>query len=248
MGNSGGALVDARGRLVGVNSAIISPSRGSVGIGFAIPVNLAASIMNSLIETGTVARGYLGVSTENVTPDVAEQLGLAKDTRGVVISDIIPGSAAEKAGLKRTDVILAVNDHAVSAWEELRLLVAQMTPGTVARIKVVRDGREQVIKVTLDLAADKPDELFAGVTVKPLSGDDRRRLGIDPRVNGLLITAIAEDSPFRSQLAPNVVIMEINRTQVTDLASAKEALLIQPSRALLAIYVRGQVRFIVVTK
>ena len=248
MGNSGGALVDARGRLVGVNSAIISPSRGSVGIGFAIPVNLAASIMNSLIETGTVARGYLGVSTENVTPDVAEQLGLAKDTRGVVISDIIPGSAAEKAGLKRTDVILAVNDHAVSALEELRLLIAQMTPGTVARIKVVRDGKEQVIKVTLDLVADKPDELFAGVTVKPLSVDDRRRLGVDPRVNGLLITAIAEDSPFRSQLAPNVVIMEINRTQVTDLASAKEALLIQPSRALLAIYVRGQVRFIVVTK
>ena len=102
--------------------------------------------------------------------------------------------------------------------------------------------------MTLDLAADKPDELFAGVTVKPLSVDDRRRLGVDPRVNGLLITAIAEDSPFRSQLAPNVVIMEINRTQVTDLASAKEALLIQPSRALLAIYVRGQVRFIVVTK
>ncbi|MSU66340.1 MAG: Do family serine endopeptidase [Opitutus sp.] len=248
MGNSGGALVDARGRLVGVNSAIISPSRGSVGIGFAIPVNLAASIMNSLITTGTVARGYLGVSTENVTPDVAEQLGLPKDTRGVVISDIIPGSAAEKAGLKRTDVILSANEHPVTTLEELRLLIAQLTPGTVARLKIARDGRERIVNVTLDLAADKPDELFAGVTVKALSVEDRRRLGIDPRVNGLLITAIAEEAPFRTQLAPNVVIMEINRTQVTDLASAKEALLLQPSRALLAIYVRGQVRFVVISK
>src|SRR5581483_11958709 len=95
MGNSGGALVDARGRLVGVNSAILSPSRGNIGIGFAIPINLAAWIMNSLIETGTVARGYLGVTTDNLTPDVAEQLGMTKDTRGVVITDIQPKSAAE---------------------------------------------------------------------------------------------------------------------------------------------------------
>ncbi|MBI4622458.1 MAG: Do family serine endopeptidase [Verrucomicrobia bacterium] len=248
MGNSGGALVDARGRLVGVNSAILSPSRGNIGIGFAIPVNLAASIMNSLIETGTVARGYLGVSTESVTPDIAEQLGLARETRGVVISDIIPGSAAEKAGLKRTDVVLAVNEHPVSTLEELRLLIAQMTPGTVARLKVVRDGRERMMNVTLDKAADKPDELFSGVTVKPLTPEDRRRLNIDPRVNGLLITDVAEDSPFRNQLLANAVIMEINRMAVSDLAAAKEALLLQPSRALLAIYLRGSVRFVVVAK
>ncbi|NBY68188.1 MAG: protease Do, partial [Betaproteobacteria bacterium] len=90
MGNSGGALVDAKGRLVGVNSAIISPSRGNIGIGFAIPVNFAAYVMNSLIATGTVSRGYLGVSSETVTADVAEQLGLPKDAKGVAITDITP--------------------------------------------------------------------------------------------------------------------------------------------------------------
>src|SRR5581483_1760721 len=125
------------GRLVGVNSAILSPSRGNIGIGFAIPINLASWIMNSLIETGTVARGYLGVTTDNLTPDVAEQLGMTKETRGVVITDVVPHSAADKAGLKLTDAILAVNDHAISNMDQLRLLIAQMQPGSVAKLKVV---------------------------------------------------------------------------------------------------------------
>ncbi len=246
MGNSGGALVDARGRLVGINSAILSPSRGNIGIGFAIPVNLAASIMKSLIETGTVARGYLGVTTETVTPDVAEQLGLPRDTKGVVVSDIVPDSAADKGGLKRTDVILGVNGHPVASLEELRLLIAQMAPGSVAKLRVVRDAKERALDVTLDKFADKPNELIAGVNVKPLGNDDRRRLSIDPRVTGLLITDIADDSPYRDRLAANAVIMEINRTPVRDIADARQ--LIQPGRNLLAVYFRGQARFVVITQ
>ncbi len=246
MGNSGGALVDARGRLVGVNSAILSPSRGNIGIGFAIPINLAASIMNSLVETGTVARGYLGVTTEVITPDVAEQLGLPKDTRGVVIADIIPDTAADKAGLRRTDVVVSIDDHAVTTVEELRFLIAQMTPGSIARLAVLRDGRSQVVNVTLDQVTERPDDLLTGVTVKALTADDRRRLSIDARVTGLLITEVAGESPYRSQLAASAVIMEINRAPVTDLPSAKEALLLQPNRALLAIYFRGAVRFVVI--
>lgn len=246
MGNSGGALVDARGRLVGINSAILSPSRGNIGIGFAIPVNLAASIMKSLIETGAVARGYLGVTTETVTPDVAEQLGLPRDTKGVVVSDIVPDSAADKGGLKRTDVILGVNGHSVSTLEELRLLIAQMAPGSVAKLRVVRDAKERTIDVTLDKFAEKPNELIAGVNVKPLGNDDRRRLGIDARVTGLLITDIAEDSPYRDRLAANAVIMEINRTPVRDIGDAKQ--LIQPGRNLLAIYFHGSARFVVLTQ
>ncbi|MDO8544916.1 MAG: Do family serine endopeptidase [Opitutaceae bacterium] len=244
MGNSGGALIDARGRLVGVNSAIISPSRGNIGIGLAVPINLAAWIMNSLIESGTVARGYLGVSTDPVTPDVAEQLGLPKDTRGVVITDIVPDKAAEKAGLKRTDVVIAINDHSVSSVEELRLLVAQMIPGSVAKIKVVRDGKERTMEVKLDRYDDRPDELFAGVNVKPLTAEDRRRLQIDSRVMGLLVTDVADDSPYREQLPPNAVIMEIGRQPVPDLSSARA--LIAPGRNLLAIYYRGNVRFHVI--
>jgi serine protease Do/serine protease DegQ len=246
MGNSGGALIDAKGRLVGVNSAILSPSRGNIGIGFAVPVNLAASIMNSLVETGTVSRGYLGVSTDNVTPDVAEQLGLPKDTHGVVISDIIPGSAAEKAGLKRTDVILGVDGHAVSSLDELRLRIAQMAPGSTAKLKVVRDGKERIVDVTLDKFAEKPNELFAGINVKPLTAEDRRRLNIDARITGLLITDIDDDSPYADRLAPNSVIVELNRNPVPDLATAKQ-LLNQPGRNLLLIYTRAGLRYLPLT-
>ena len=246
MGNSGGALVDAKGRLVGVNSAILSPSRGNIGIGFAIPVNLASSIMNSLIETGTVARGYLGVSTDTVTPDVAEQLGLPRDTKGVVISDITSDGPAEKAGLRRTDVILAVNEHAVFSLEDLRFTIAQMIPGSVIKLKIVRDGEPRTVDVTLGKLTEKPNELFAGIDVKALGAEDRRRLGIaDARVNGLVIAEVAEDSPLRDRLVQNMVIVEINRTPVVDLASAKKAL--QPGRNLLVVYFRGGFRFVAVT-
>ncbi len=246
MGNSGGALIDARGRLVGINSAILSPSRGSIGIGFAVPINLAASVMKSLVETGAVSRGYLGVTTETVTPDVAEQLGLPRDTRGVVISDLIPDSPAERAGLRRTDVILGINGHAVSALEELRLLIAQMPPGSTARLRVIRDGTERTIDVTLDKVAERTGELFAGVFVKPLGRDDRRKLGLDARVTGLLVTEMSPDSPYLGELATNAVIMEVNRTPVRDVEQARQ--LLAPGRNLLAIFYGGAARFIVITQ
>lgn len=244
MGNSGGALVDARGRLVGINSAIISPSRGNIGIGLAVPINLAAWIMNSLVETGSVARGYLGVSTEPITPDVAAQLGLPKDVRGVVISDIVPGTPADKAGLQLTDAILALNEHPIASREELRLLIARIVPGDSARLKIMRQGREQTIAVKLDRIDDKPDELFTGINVRLLAAEDRRSLGIEPRVTGLLVTEVADNSPFRAQFAPGAVIMEINRTPITDLETARS--LVEPGSNLLAIYYNGAVRFVVV--
>lgn len=246
MGNSGGALVDARGRLVGVNSAIISPSRGNIGIGFAIPINMASSVMNSLVETGTVARGYLGVSTDNLTPDFAEQLGLPPNTKGVMISDIVPGSAAEKAGLKLTDVILAVNDHPVSTLEELRLMIARMAPGAAAKLKVFRDGQERTIDVVLDQFADNPDELFTGVSVRPLTNEDRQRLRLERRVNGLIVSRVDDDSPFRDHLLPDVVIMEINRAPVSDLAGARR--LVKSGRNFLLVYYRGSARFLVINE
>jgi serine protease Do/serine protease DegQ len=248
LGNSGGALVDAKGRLVGINSAIISPNRGSIGIGFAIPTNLASSIMNSLIATGKVSRGFLGVTTDPLTPDFAEQLGLPKDTKGLMISDITAGSPAEKAGLKRTDVILEINDHPVTTLNDLRLKIAQTEPGSVAKLKVFRDGKDKSVDVTLEALVDNPDELLAGVNAAPLTPDLRRKLGItDQRVTGVVITDLAEDSPFRDRLAPDVVIMEINRAPVTDLASAKAALNPPGQRNLFAIYYRGTARFVAIT-
>jgi len=193
-----------------------------------------------------VTRGYLGVSTENVTPDVAEQLGLPKDTKGVVISDIVPNSAADKAGLKRTDVLLGVNGHPIASLEEMRLMIAQMAPGSVVKLRVVRDAKEITVNVTLDKFAEKPNELMTGVTVKPLNTEDRRRLRLDPRVTGLLVTEISDDSPHRDRLAVDAVIMEINRTPVREVEEARQ--LLQPGRNLLAVYYRGAARFVVITQ
>ncbi|MEO5958013.1 MAG: Do family serine endopeptidase [Opitutaceae bacterium] len=245
MGNSGGALIDARGRLVGINSAIISPSRGNIGIGLAVPINLAASIMNSLVETGTVARGYLGISTDNLTSDLAEQLGLPRDTRGVAISEIFPDSAAEKADLKLADVIVAFNDQPVSSWEELRLTIAQQAPGSQVKLKIMRDGKERLVDVTLGNFAGQPNELFAGVDVKPLGNEDRRRLNLSSRVSGLLITEVAADSPFRDTLPRDAVVVAINQTPVADLATAREVL--HPGANLVLFSYRGRSQFVRIT-
>ena len=245
MGNSGGALVDAKGRLVGINSAIVSPSRGNVGIGFAVPANLAASVMQSLISTGTVTRGYMGVGTQTITPDLADQLGLGKDAKGVVVAEITPGGPADKAGVKNTDVILAINDKPVSSTEELRLLIAEMTPGTRVTLTVVRDGKPRTVVVALGKLAEKPDELVGGVSAAQLTDEARRRLGIDARVSGLLVTAVDDTSPYADRLAADMVVMEINRTPVTNLAAAKS--LLQAGRNLLFVYYRGAPGYLVIT-
>ncbi len=248
MGNSGGALVDAKGRLVGINSAILSPSRGNIGIGFAIPVNLAASIMNSLIATGKVERGYIGLdSPEAVTPDVAEQLGLPRNTKGVLITDMAPGSPAEKAGLKRTDIVLALDGHPVSSPEDLRLKISQMLPGSKIKVTVARDGKERIIEATLEKLEENPNELFPGVTVAVLTTELRRQLGLDARIKGLVVVDIAETSPVRDQLALGFVITQINKTTVSEVRAARELLAPEGEKNVIVGYYRGQSRFAVVT-
>jgi Do/DeqQ family serine protease len=239
MGNSGGALVDAKGRVVGINSAIISTSRGNIGIGFAIPIDLAANIMQSLIGTGKVTRGYLGVNTDALTAEIAEQLGVSKDTQGVVITDVKPDSPADKAGLKRSDIILALNDKVVESLEDLRLLISETAPGTEVAIKFVRDGKERTIKAILGTLSDEnaDNELLPGVTVTKLTDEKRRELNIDDRVTGLLITKMDDNSPYSDQLAVGAVIIEINRTPVDTVSSAKELLV--SGRNLFLVYFRG---------
>jgi len=248
MGNSGGALVDAKGRLVGINSAIVSTTHGNIGIGLAIPVNLAASIMNSLTESGSVTRGYLGVSVEPVSSEVAETLGLKKDTKAVIITFVTPGGPAEKAGLKRSDAILSIESKPVTSVQDLRLLVSQIPPDTEITLVIVREGKEKTLKAKLTRLTNDiaQNELLPGVEVARLNDELRRRLNIDDRIDGLVVTHVDRDSPSFDRITPNMVILEINRQPVTDLESARP--LLQPGRNLLFVYNRGLYRYLVVVK
>ncbi|KXU34994.1 protease Do [Cephaloticoccus primus] len=245
MGNSGGALVDAKGRLVGINSAIVSTTKGNIGIGFAIPINLAASIMHSLVETGTVARGYLGAAAETVSAEVLTRLGMPEGARGVVLTQVTPEGPAEEAGLRPTDVVYSINGRSISTLEDLRLQIAQSAPGSAVEIAFLREGQQMTATVTLGQVVDRPNELLEGVDVEPLSTEVRRRLGIDPRVAGLVITGVAEDSPYAGYLIPEVVIVEINRSPVATVAAAKG--LLREGRNLLLINYRGQYHYLSLT-
>jgi Do/DeqQ family serine protease len=241
-GNSGGALLDAKGRLVGINSAILSPTRSNIGIGFAIPVNLARAIMDGLVETGKVTRGFLGVGVDPLSADVAEALRLKKDLKGVVVSVLTPGGPAEKAGLKVYDVIVAINGRPVFSKEDLRILVAQLPPNSEASVSIFRDGKERVVKVQLGELSDTlaQDELLPGVHVTRPTLAQRRQLGIDTRLDGLLITTVAEDSPHVEKLAADMLILQINRQPVGEIENARELLV--PGRNLLMVYYRGVIR------
>ncbi|HTL66722.1 MAG TPA: Do family serine endopeptidase [Lacunisphaera sp.] len=245
-GNSGGALIDARGRLVGINSAILSTSQGNIGIGFAIPINLASKIMNSLIETGKVSRGYMGVATDPLTPDLAESFGLPKETKGLIITDLTPADGpAAKAGLKREDIITAINDQPATSRDDLRLIIAQTPPGTKITVKYLRDGKPLATEVTLVERTDDnaPDgELVPGVTVAPLTDDLRKEMRVDDRVDGLVITDVSNDSAYRDNFPQGAVIEQINRVPVTDLASAKRV--IHDGRNIALVYYRGVYRYI----
>jgi len=246
MGNSGGALLDAKGRLIGINSAIVSPSRGNIGIGFAVPVDLAASVMKSLIETGTVARGFLGVGAIPITSDVAEQVGLPRDAKGVIVTETVADSPAERAGIKRRDVILRVNGKPIENHDELRLTISQLAPGSKVSLDISRDGKPMTVDVTLTQFAEKPNEILDGVEVGKVTDDVRRRLGIDSRTAGVVVTAVDEKSEYAQELPVGSVIVEINRMPVDDIASAKAAL--KSGRNLLLVYYQGFRNYVVVTK
>ncbi len=240
-GNSGGALIDAQGRLVGINSAILSArgGTGNIGIGFAIPVNLASSILKSLVETGTVQRGYLGVQIDELKPDVAEALNLKKDQRGVIITNLPKDSPAAKGGLQRSDVIVSVDGKAVTTPQDLRFTIASKLPGAKVELKILRDGKEKTVKVELGKLSgvEAVADLLPGVSVKPLDEEARRQIGAPRDLSGLVVTEIADNSPYASRLTPGMVVVEINREPVADLEQARE--LLKPGRNLLIVYIRG---------
>jgi serine protease Do len=228
-GNSGGALVNTNGELVGINTAIFSTSGGYMGIGFAIPSDMARSVMDSIIKHGKVIRGWLGVSIQNLTPEIAKSLGM-KETAGALVGGVEKDSPADKAGMKRGDLIIQFSGRKVEDSTGLRNMVSGSAPGTKAEIKVVRDGKEQTLTVTLGEFQEKItakkieyNNALKGITVQELTPSLRDRMGLPENVNGVIIANISEDSPAQEALQMHDVIMEVNRKAITNFSDYDQA-------------------------
>ena len=217
-GNSGGALVDLNGRLVGINTAIISRTGGNIGIGFAIPSNMMKSVMQQLIKYGEVRRGVLGVNIQTLTPDIAESLGLSK-TQGALVSQVVDGSAAEKAGIKAGDVITAINGKPVKDAAALRNAIGMMRIGEKVEVTLVRDGKPRTVTAVV-AERDAAAEAAASGLHDGLQGADLA----DAQGGGVLIRAVAEGSPAAQRgLRANDVIVSVGRTRVANLAEFQRA-------------------------
>ena len=232
-GNSGGPLVNIRGEVIGINTAIYSESGGNQGIGFAIPSNVVRAAMNSIIAKGRVIRGYLGVGIQPVTPDIAEQFKL-NSARGALVTDVTPGSPAEKAGIIRGDVIRKVNGYEVKDTVALVNRIAESDIGSNLTIDLVRDGESktvmaQVIEQPADLTArlnrnqNAPDPspnsqnaVFAGIEVKNLTPQLRSQANVPASVNGVIVTRVDPSSGVAQELRPGDVIEQINRQPVAN--------------------------------
>ncbi|MEW6160832.1 MAG: DegQ family serine endoprotease [Verrucomicrobiota bacterium] len=258
-GNSGGALVDAEGRLIGINTAILSRTGGNHGIGFAVPINLARSVMESLVKEGRVVRGFMGVNIQDLTPTLAQEFNV-DETHGALVAEVTPRSPAEKAGLKSGDVIVEFNGKSVRDSRTLKLQVAQTPPGEKVPVKVLREGRTKTLEVVLkefpsDQALAKSrsndrdaEEQLKGVTVTDIDPAARRQFGLPRELQGALVTQVKPDSAaFEAGLREGDVITEINRRPVT---SAEEALELSEQakgdRFLLRVWSRGGNRYVVV--
>ncbi|HUF04444.1 MAG TPA: DegQ family serine endoprotease [Aridibacter sp.] len=260
-GNSGGALVNVSGELIGINSQILSRSGGNIGIGFAIPSNMAKSVMDQLIETGEVRRGMLGINIQDISSDLAEALNL-DSTRGVVVSNVQKNSAADTAGLRRGDIVRKINGEDVEDGNFLRNKVAGTLPGTEVKLLILREGREQEVSVTLgeyknEQASERredqpqPEESSdnggkLGITLQPLTPEAAERLNLPPEVRGLLITQVSPGGPASEKgLRRGDVVMEINRKMVDTLEGARAAISRSGERAvLLLVSRRGQTFFV----
>jgi serine protease Do len=223
-GNSGGALIDLAGNLVGINTAILSGGGGgNEGIGFAIPADLARNVMNQIVEHGKVVRGYLGVTIQNLNPDLAKAFGLNQGG-GALVGDVSPGSPGAKAGLQRGDVILQLNGAPVSSSNDLSLKISQMAPGSVAHLQVDRNGQKQDINVTLGEFPENGQlgqpsggkgSATIGLQVQNLTGDLRQQLGLPAGATGVVVTGVNPNSAAAAAgIQEGDVIEEVDRKPV----------------------------------
>jgi serine protease Do len=235
-GNSGGALVNDRGELIGINTAILSHGSGggNQGIGFAVPVNLARQVMDQIVKNGKVTRAYLGIVPQDVTPSLAKAFG-QKDSQGALVGDVSADSPAQQAGLKRGDIILELNGKPVTDSNELRMSVSMMQPGTTVKLKVQRPNGPSDVSVKLGELPTPQEEAKAdtngsnsaleGVAVDTLDSQTARQLGLPASTTGVVVTEVQPSSPLAdSGLRRGDVIQEVNHQPVKNVAEFEQAM------------------------
>lgn len=226
-GNSGGPLVNIKGELIGINTAIFSRSGGYQGIGFAVPSNMARLVMDQLMKQGKIVRGWLGVTIQDITPELSQKFGL-KDSRGALVGDVSRGSPAEKAGILRGDVVLEFNGKEIKSVGGLRNMVAQSKVGSQVKVKILRNGKEHELTVVI---AELPKEIagapsepspediqrnvFSGITVMDLTKEIARQLGLGSNEKGVAVVRVEPGSAAEEAgLKKGDVIQEIDRKRV----------------------------------
>lgn len=249
-GNSGGALVDTQGRLIGINTAILAPDRGSIGIGFAIPSNMAQSVMQQLIEYGNVRRGALGIGAQDITPELATAFGLST-SKGAVVTQVTPLSPAEKAGLQIGDVITAVNGADIKNANDVVNAVGFIRVDSKANISLLRKNKNMSVSAVLmdpkkrAEASEAMDPFFYGVSLKdftllsPIHGD----------IKGVLVVSVDDDTnAWRSDLRPGDVITSVDQQKISSIAELKKLADINKSNLLLNVLRGPGAVFLVISK
>ncbi len=268
-GNSGGALINLNGELIGINSQILSPGGaqgGNIGIAFSIPSNMAKSVMEQLLKDGKVHRGQLGVNIQNITDDTAKALEL-KEKNGVLVSNVKVGSSADKAGVKRGDIITAINGEKIEDSNVLRNKVAGTAPGTSIKLTLLRDGKEMELTATLDefsagdakKAGQEQDDGGGGpssekqsgklgLSLEPVTPQIAKQLGLDSDSEGVVVTDVDQNGPAAEEgVARGDVILEINKKTVKSIADVQSALGSSGNKpVLLLISRRGQTIYLTV--
>jgi serine protease Do len=246
-GNSGGALVNARGELVGINTAIFSTSGGYQGIGFAVPTSMAKSVMDSLITKGKVIRGWLGVSIQGLTPELAKEFDM-KGEKGVLVGDVVDGGPSEKAGLKRGDIVVEFDGRKIEDPNQLRNMVANTEPGKHVELKIIREGKAETKSVTIGelpaemqkLARGEYNNLLKGVAVHDLTPEIYSRLNVSKKVKGVVVTQVDGDSPAASILTQGDIIQEIDRQKIENVKDYETIVSrIKPGKGILLLIFRN---------
>jgi serine protease Do len=222
-GNSGGPLINLNGEVIGINSLIISASQGSEGMGFAIPSTMAKEISESLIRHGKVIRGYMGVNIQDLTPDMAKGLKLKGQTKGAIVTDVVPGGPAEKAGIEQGDIIVKFDGNGVENSSQLRNLVAKTDPGNTAKVTLLRNGKETELSLTVgDLSkAQKEVQLqvgdqLLGVSVEKVTPKIAKEMGLS-KAAGVIITSVTPGSPAQQVgLTKGDIIYRVGNAEVND--------------------------------